>query len=354
MMHNDRRRRTVLSVIFSTAVLPIALAGFSGAADITTGQVCTVPTMKSGERPGDGGPPTVISVGVWLMDVTEIDDVSQRVSADLLVYQSWVDSRLEGLVGCRFGLDQVWSPQLAFLNSGRVFPSVPDRVSVGSGGKVQYVQRYQGSLSFPHRLDDFPFDRHVIRISLVPVEYLDHEVTLAVGEKTTGREQAFTIPDWSFYTPKAQIGTLPNPQTRVTASQYNFNLPAERRSNYYVWKIIIPLVLIVAMSWTVFWINPAQFGPQIGMSATSMLTLIAFQFASGNILPRLNYFTVLDEFIISSTIIVFLALIQSLSTSYLVSCNRKVLAMKLDWVCRILFPLSFSIMLLYVFQLWVF
>ena len=104
------------------------------------------------------------------------------------------------------------------------------------------------------------------------------------------------------------------------------------------------------MSWTVFWINPAQFGPQIGMSATSMLTLIAFQFASGNILPRLNYFTVLDEFIVGSTIIVFLALVESLSTSYLVSRKREAFALRLDQVCRFLFPLTFFIFMFFVFR----
>ena len=57
-------------------------------------------------------------------------------------------------------------------------------------------------------------------------------------------------------------------------SVYEFEITAKRISAFYVWKVILPLCLIVAMSWTVFWINPAQFGPQIGMSATSMLLVL--------------------------------------------------------------------------------
>jgi gamma-aminobutyric acid receptor subunit beta len=349
-MHDDQKLPAIISVITFSAVLNLALGGISAGAETTAGQVCAAPSMKAGERPGDSSAPILVSVGLWLLDITEIDDVNQRVSADFLVYQSWVDSRLDGLAGCRLSLDQVWSPRLGFLNSGRVFSSFPDRVTIGDGGKLQYVQRYQGSLSFRHRLDTFPFDRHVLRISLVPVEYLEQEVKLAPDDATTGREPRFTLPDWSLQTPQSQIGSLPNPQTGVIASQYNFDIPAQRHPNYYVWKIIIPLVLIVAMSWTVFWINPAQFGPQIGMSATSMLTLIAFQFATTNILPRLNYFTVLDEFITGSTIVVFLALLEALSTSYLVSCQREQLAMKLDRVCRVVFPSVFLVMMLFVFR----
>ncbi|MFQ6024854.1 MAG: hypothetical protein ACE5NW_19265, partial [Acidiferrobacterales bacterium] len=103
------------------------------------------------------------------------------------------------------------------------------------------------------------------------------------------------------------------------------------------------------MSWTVFWINPAQFGPQIGLSAMSMLTLIAFQFATTNMVPELGYFTTLDEFIAGSTVLVFLALVQSLTTSYLVSQERKLLALRIDRVSRFVFPLVFAALVVVVF-----
>ena len=123
--------------------------------------------------------------------------------------------------------------------------------------------------------------------------------------------------------------------------RYDFHIVAHRITAYYIWKVILPLCLIVAMSWAVFWINPAQFGPQIGLSATSMLTLIAFIFATTNMVPKLGYFTTLDLFIIGSTILVFLALLQSLTTSYLVSMGHVKLATGGDRICRFAFPLVF-------------
>jgi hypothetical protein len=96
------------------------------------------------------------------------------------------------------------------------------------------------------------------------------------------------------------------------------------------------------MSWCVFWINPAQYGPQIGLSATSMLTLIAFIFATTNMVPRLGYLTLLDRFIVFSTILVFLALIESLTTIYLVSKEKKELAMRVDLLSRFVFPIVFG------------
>ena len=101
------------------------------------------------------------------------------------------------------------------------------------------------------------------------------------------------------------------------------------------------------MSWAVFWISPRHLGTQIGLSATSMLTLIAFLFATTNMLPALGYFTVLDQFIGGSTILVFLALVESLITGYLFSKEREKMSLRIDLLSRVAFPLAFvSLMVL--------
>lgn len=90
-----------------------------------------------------------------------------------------------------------------------------------------------------------------------------------------------------------------------------------------------------------FWIDPVRFGPQIGLAATAMLTLIAFQFAMTAILPRLSYFTTLDLISLGSTVLVFLALVEVTLTAALVSRGEEELARRMDGVARWLFPLAF-------------
>ena len=330
----------------------LAAEGVSGSAFAARSAAsCELPKMNVGDRPHVGAAATKVAVGIYLVDITEINDVKQQFTGDLLVFKTWKDPRLKELVGCRLRLEQVWSPELDFLNSGRVFPGLQPYVSVGEEGTVSYVQRYQGSLSFPHRLDDFPFDEHTIAIDVVAVGATIKEIELTVDEKNTDRQADLTIPDWTLGYPVAlttQIGGL---QKASSISQYHFSIDAERHYQYYLWKVFWPLILIVAMSWSVFWINPAKFGPQIGMSATSMLTLIAFQFAMASILPRLSYFTKLDEFITVSTGLVFGALVVSLTTSYLVSVDRTEIAVRLDRICRWAFPLALVGVMVVIFIL---
>jgi hypothetical protein len=312
---------------------------------------CKLPDIQIDEPPGPTDRPTEVTVGFRLLDVTAIEDTSQSITADFALSQTWTDSRLAAFEGCRFNLDQVWSSQIDIINAGRLFTRLPHRVDVLESGRVRYLQRYQGSMVFRYDAHQFPFDHHDIVITLLSLEYGEKDVRLIIDEDFTGRKSdEFNVPDWKISQVQAKIFSQAMDAFSRNNSGYAFSISAKRRSEYYIWKVIVPLILIVLMSWTVFWIDPAQFGPQIGMSATSMLTLIAFQFAMANILPHLSYYTIMDKFIFGSTIIVFLSLIESVTTSYLISIPKRETAMRIDRLCRWAFPAVFVAFTLIVFS----
>jgi hypothetical protein len=58
----------------------------------------------------------------------------------------------------------------------------------------------------------------------------------------------------------------------------------------------------------------------------------------------------LDKFIAGSTILVFLALIESVTTSCLISKEKKEVAMRMDSVCRWAFPAAYVALTLFVFS----
>ena len=312
---------------------------------------CVNPTAPTDIRPIADGPPTEISTAIVMLDLMEIDDISQTLKGDFAVILIWTDPRLVHLEGCEIHLDHIWSPGLVFLNSGRKFKDRPEVVSIEKNGQVVYVQRYSGTFATYHDLRDFPFDDQVFSISLVSLELSEKDVQLVVNDKETYRREKLNISDWNIGEVSGSIGREHVPSFDIYHSRYDFNISAHRIQAYYLWKVLIPLSLIVAMSWCVFWINPAQYGPQIGLSATSMLTLIAFIFATSTMVPALGYLTRLDIFIVGSTILVFLALLESLTTIHFVSHNKEESAMRIDRVSRILFPLAFAALIMIVYVL---
>ena len=304
--------------------------------------LCEVPAMRIDQRPDHNGPPTEVTLGMLVADILAIDDVDQTLTGDFIIETSWVDPRLAEEVGCRFQLSQVWHPRIESINSAtgttkRRFAR--DQVEIDVGGRVRHYQRWYGSIATYHHLERFPFDPQNFKFRFTSLDYDAEEILIRADKESTRVADLINIPDWTIGVASASVELIDMVELRSPRSIFILEIPAIRNSNFYIWKVLVPLSFIVMMSWAVFWINPVKFGPQLGISATSMLTLIAFQFALTGILPRLSYFTTMDKLILGSSGLVFLSFVESVLTIYLVSIEKTAAAFRVDYICRWLFPL---------------
>ena len=232
----------------------------------------------------------------------------------------------------------------------------PDYVEVEPDGTVNYRQRYDGAFTQPLRLRSFPFDRQTFHVQLVAVRYRPNEVTFVPDEdwirnglqRAGGIAPSITLPDWTvekWETKPLTYALSPG----FEYSGYTFEFTASRNVQHYILKVILPLVLIVMMSWSVFWIDPNTSNSQISIAVTSMLTLIAYRFAVDSQLPRLPYMTRLDAFFLVSTLLVFFSLIEVLVTTILDNNQQTERAKKIDRYCRVVFPAIFVIASIAIF-----
>ena len=291
----------------------------------------------------DGGPTTVY-VAMGLLDVDEIDSAEQNFTANLFVQARWHDPRLvhDGPGEFVLPIDEVWHPRLQFVNQQKIWSTLPEVVHIAPDGEVEYQQRVWGPFSQPLDVQDFPFDVQDFVIRIAAVSARPTEVVFEADPETpSGLAPEFSLPDWSIVEWKLDFSPYQPLGSRRSTASFALVVTAKRHTSHYVLKIILPLVLIVAMSWIVFWIDPKQSGTQIGVSTTSMLTLIAYRFMVGGDIPAVPYLTRLDHFILGSTILVFAALAQAVMTAILASKGRSALARRIDTWCRLLFPAVF-------------
>jgi hypothetical protein len=304
------------------------------------------------ERPGANDGPTPVSIGIWMVDIASIDSAQQSFTAEVVIVLRWKDPRFahtgNGIV--RYSLEQVWHPRIAVVNeTNSVSRKFPDLVEVEPDGRVTYRQRYAGVFTQPLRLRSFPFDRQMFRLQFVAVRYPVNEVQFVPDQDwiDNGLKQAggiapsITLPDWtieSWNTKSLSYALAPG----FEYSGYAFEFTAARNVSHYILKVMFPLVLIVIMSWSVFWLDPIHSNSQISIAITSMLTLIAYRFATDNQLPRLPYMTRLDAFILMGTVLIFVSLIEVITTTILETNHRVRLSKTIDRWCRLIFPAIFA------------
>lgn len=312
-----------------------------------------VPLPSASAPSGADSGPTRVSVGVWITDISRIDSVSQTFSASLAVTMRWQDSRLahSGPGVKRYNFSDIWHPEWLVANAyDEVVRTLPEVVEVAGDGTVIYRQRLIGTFSQSLDLRAFPFDHATFRIHFVivglgpaEVQFVPYEALVAAGMPSGfGIAKDLSLQDWRISEPTA--GVLPYPiAPGFVLAGYAVEFRAERLTQHYIVKVIIPLLLIVIMSWAAFWIHPSLGGSQISIAVTSMLTLIAYRFAVGADVPKLPYLTHLDAFILVSSVLVLLTLIESIVTNTLVSNERLDLAQSIERHCRWAFPIGYIV-----------
>jgi hypothetical protein len=82
----------------------------------------------------------------------------------------------------------------------------------------------------------------------------------------------------------------------------NLEINIERQYKHYIYKIIIPVFLILCVAWFVLWIPTKHFETRLTTSMVALLSLIAYNFVFADDIPKLQYLTSLDKYILLSYI----------------------------------------------------
>ena len=299
-------------------------------------------------RPDPGGGPTRVEIALYLVDLIAIDGVSQSFTADLFVIARWRDPRLASPDGVtrRLDLDDVWNPRFQIANQRAVRTAFPESVDVAPDGTVTYRQRYFGDFSARLDLRDFPMDRHIIGFSLATPGFTPDDVEVVAVEQAGGAARAseLSVVDWSV----GEFTAAPRPYdvggTGRSVAGLVGELEIDRNLGPFISRGFLSVAIIVAMSWVVFWIDPKHVPARLSVSVTAMLTLIAYRFLLAQVVPRVSYLTRLDHFLLGSTVLVLLVLIEVVVSTHLHGGDRPQRARSLDRIARVVIPASFVLL----------
>lgn len=301
-----------------------------------------VAVAKDFERPPspDGGP-TEVRCAVAVLDVDDISDANQSFTVNVFTGFRWKDPREAHSEpgSIKKPISEVWHPNLTFLNRQKIWSSLGHFVEIEPDGEVIYRQQFWGDFSQPMNLHDFPFDQQRFDIQIIYVGSDKEEELKLVSnpESDSFVTDNYSVADWEIVDYGTSSEALEIPTGGLVPS-FTLSFTAKRLSQHYVIKVIAPLLMIILLSWVVFWLSPTEGGSQLGVAVTSFLTVIAYHVALGSKLPEISYLTRLDVFVFGGTIIVFLAMIEVVITTGLAQKGKVDAARWLDRVCRVIFP----------------
>lgn len=343
-------------VLWSVLLIGLLFAPVAYAQPLEQEDICLKVEELPLSRPGTQEQPTKVEVNVYVINIENIDDITQTFNIDFVFGLRWQDPRLIHSAAkenqrCVYPLQKVWHPRMDIFNMRGIDSQLPKQVEVSARGQVRYIQRYYGRLSAHMNLHEFPFDHQMLPISFLSFGHGPQEMKLIFSAARTGHAKKFSTTNWRIEGGTPIIDTYKAESEHISADivelvRFEYQFQAQRWLNYYVWKIFIPLLLIVFMSWAVFWVSPLKMEVQVGLAATTILTLIAFLFSISNLLPKISYLTIMDQFVLICLVFVFAAFIEAVYTCSLGVKKKIELALKIDRYARFVFPITFAVCLL--------
>lgn len=297
--------------------------------------------FEGGKDDNPPSKPTEVKLGIFLVDLIEVNGAKQTFTADFLVKLSWNDPRLASpnTGERRFAKEDIWFPQFLVANLRSSDSRWPEEVTVSEDGEVVYRQRSIGTFACPLDLKKFPHDRQNLFVQILGVGLGPEDLVFQVDESVTGTSSEFTITDWEADQFGLTAGTQVVPSLGVEMPSFRLDFRVTRLSRYYVGTIFATVAIIALMAWLVYWLPIGALPPRVSVSVTSMLALIAYRFVAAQDLPKLPYLTSMDHFLLGAAVLILLGLATVVMVANQDGRGNHDLARRLNLVFRWAYPL---------------
>jgi hypothetical protein len=219
---------------------------------------------------------------------------------------------------------------------------------------VDVVSTFKGQVRIKNNFDlrNFPFDKQKIVFSFYETADPDvviEPLTSVYSNLDIIKNKENIINGWSLIDYKL-VGQNYQEQGFYDdrfANGLDIILEIERESSYYVYKIILPIILILMVCWSVIWISPKELEARLTVTIVCLLSLIAYNFVIDSEIPKLEYLTIMDWIIFSSYIFAtvpnFLCII-----SHKLYHSNKSLCLKIENNAKFIGPIMYIMVVLLI------
>jgi hypothetical protein len=274
----------------------------------------------SAPPPPAGENPTRVLVEVNVNKIFAISELNETYVLDGYLTAQWMDSRnpkpkysktayldylddnAESVLG-----SSIWWPYFEFINTTGIREVQNRRLRVYRDGRVIYTERFRATFTSEMDFGRYPFDRQYFSVAIESYPYDTGSVIFENGEHADN--QLEPIVEWDVEEPRSRIESrcFEDLEGRQQYSRYTLVVEAQRRPDYFYYQFFLPLLLIISSSWIVFWLR--SLSDQLTIAFTLMLTVVAFNFFTSTLLPRLPYNTFIENAVLSGYVSIFAAIV---------------------------------------------
>ncbi len=307
-------------------------------------------------KPNPDGP-TLVGAGVFVTQLRALDAVREEYAFRGHVRATWCDPRLAydpDEVGTLERVyiggneqrerERIWWPSGFPVNRAGSFEVTERVVRVAPDGTVHNDINLSVQVHADLDLRRFPFDHQRLELVIESTRWQVDDLVFVADQTTTGFAQDFTMQEWQLVGVSSRVEEVASVRGARPFSRFLFEIDVERQAGFYLWKVMLPILIIVAISWSVFWMTDERLAGRSRITASGVLTVVAYQFVIADGLPRIAYLTVLDKMMLVSFALLSVTVLQSMLVARYNESSPET-AVLIDRTSRWLFPLVYALLL---------
>jgi hypothetical protein len=298
-MTHLRWRRAAIGAPAAGLLAALLLAFAAAAAAEPTGSD-DVPTAVSPPRR-----PTEVAIAAYLIGLSRVSDPSEAFptfEVEMFVDLTWKDPRLafssdrvSVLVfqeeEAEEKLSEIWSPDPELENEVEQRQTESTELRILPDGTVEYEERFGAKINAELDLARFPFDVQDLELEFQSFLWDQGDSVFVPNEEQAGFDPEFDTPEWVVTAARGSVSSRSEIRDDRSFSAYTFHIRAERKAGHYVLRFMTPLMFVMLLTWSAFWMPVGQ---RYRVGFIALLTVVASHTVISGTLPRLHYPTFAD------------------------------------------------------------
>lgn len=281
----------------------------------------TLPTLAAAKegsvKPLTSAPKTaqMVTVGFYPLNVYGVDPANSTFTYDGYIWFRW-----KGQIDPTQTVEFTNAVDRSSLSKEFLFETpqlAPD------GSKYQ-IMRIESAFLKPFSLASFPLDKHDLSItledSLYGVDRLIYDIDASDTSYAPGLAiSGWNLSDWSHAKSVVDYSSRFGDRSVTQASQYariSFSMNISRPESYFIWKLLLPLVVVICGAWIALLLNPVLTETRAALPASALLTTVFLQQGYTASLPETGGLVLLDKIYVVAYILIVATLAHVIIKSF--------------------------------------
>jgi Neurotransmitter-gated ion-channel ligand binding domain len=306
--------------------------------------------------------PVVVQARFDFYDINEINDELETLEFTGVLTLKWHDPRQafdpavagvdEKVFQGDYQFDEIspgWYPQVVLVNESGLYEQSGVVLRVKPDGTSTLIETLNAAAEVVFNMRRFPFDGHRLEAIFEVLGFDKDEVLLQVeSDEASLLASKLRVPQWVITGVSASVRDRPASYAgpRGVSSAFVVSVDVQREPFYTMRLVILPLIVIVLLSFSVFWMDRSSLGDRLSVSFIGILTGVAYLLLTSEQLPHISYFTLMHGFLNLSFLTMCATVVINLVVGTLDKQGKSELGDRVDRRCRWAFPLVYFGLLL--------